>query len=75
MPGQQGTERRRLSGQVVVRLAPATAARVAARATAAGLTQAAWVRHQLVGLLGPTRWRWFLSEPGVRRERPRPHMS
>ena len=52
MPGQRGTERRRLSGQVVVRLAPATAARVAARATAAGLTQAAWIRHQLVGLLG-----------------------
>ena len=52
MPGQRGTERRRLSGQVVIRLAPGTAALVAARAAAAGLTQAAWVRNQLVSLLG-----------------------
>ena len=52
MPGQRGTERRRLSGHVVIRLAPGTAALVAARAVAAGLTQAAWVRGQLVGLLG-----------------------
>lgn len=52
MPGARGTERRRLSGQVLVRLPSGTAAAVVTRAAAAGLTEAAWIRCQLVDLLG-----------------------
>ena len=52
MPGQPGTERRILSGQVLVRLPPGTAAAIRAAAAAAGLTDAAWVRGQLVATLG-----------------------
>jgi hypothetical protein len=52
MPGQRGTEKRRLGGQVVIRLAPGTAALVASRAADAGLSEAAWVRRELVDLVG-----------------------
>ena len=52
MPGTRGTERRRLGGQVVIRLMPDTAARVAACAATAGLSQAAWVRRELASLVG-----------------------
>jgi len=52
MPGQPGTERRLLSGQVLVRLPVGTAAAVRSAAAAAGLTDAAWVRGQLVAALG-----------------------
>lgn len=52
MPGARGTERRLLTAQVLVRLPAGTAALVASRAAAAGLSEAAWVRGQLVDLLG-----------------------
>lgn len=52
MPGARGTERRLLAAQVLVRLPAGTAALVASRAAAAGLSEAAWVRGQLVDLLG-----------------------
>ncbi|MHB0699108.1 hypothetical protein [Roseomonas mucosa] len=53
MPGQRGTEKRRVDGgQVLVRLAPGTAGALTRAADGAGLTEAAWVRRQLVDLLG-----------------------
>ncbi|WP_140887696.1 hypothetical protein [Muricoccus nepalensis] len=52
MPGQRGTERRQLSGQVLVRLPDGTHDALRAAAAAAGLTDAAWVRAQLVDALG-----------------------
>ena len=52
MPGQPGTEKRLLSGQILVRLPAGTAAAVRSAAAAAGLTDAAWVRGQLVATLG-----------------------
>ena len=52
MPGARGTERRRLSGQVLVRLPSGMAAAVTVRAATDGLTEAAWVRRQLVDFLG-----------------------
>ena len=52
MPGQPGTEKRLLNGQVLVRLPVGTAAAVRSAAAAAGLTDAAWVRGQLVAALG-----------------------
>lgn len=44
MPGQRGSERRALPGQVLVRLTAEAAAAVDAHAAAAGLTRAAWAR-------------------------------
>ena len=52
MPGQRGSERRRIADQVLVRHPVGTAAAVRSEAHAAGLTAAAWIRQQLVGLLG-----------------------
>ena len=52
MPGQRGTETRRMAGQVLVRLPLGTAAAVARCAAATGQTEAAWVRARLVDLLG-----------------------
>lgn len=44
MPGQRGSERRALPGQVLVRLTAKAAAAVDAHAAAAGLSRAAWAR-------------------------------
>lgn len=44
MPGQRGTEKRALPGQVLVRLTVEADAAVDAHAAAAGLTRAAWAR-------------------------------
>lgn len=52
MPGQRGTEKRVLTGQVLVRLPSGTADAVHASAVEAGLTDAAWIRRKLVDLLG-----------------------
>lgn len=52
MPGRPGTEKRLLSGQVLVRLPAGTAVALRSAAAAVGLTDAAWVRGQLVAALG-----------------------
>lgn len=52
MAARSGTERRRLAGQVLVRLPAATATRVRAEAETARLTGAAWIRRLLVDRLG-----------------------
>ncbi len=71
MPGQSGSERRRLSGQVLVRLPAGTAALVRAEAARAGLTDAAWIRSQLVDLLGADP-RDAVPVPVLPPSRPRP---
>jgi hypothetical protein len=53
VPGQRGTEKRVLNGgQVMVRLPPALAQAVRAHATAADLTEAAWVRRLIADAVG-----------------------
>lgn len=53
MPGGRGTEKRRLDGgAVLVRLPGGTDSLVRREADRAGLTAAAWVRRQLVDLVG-----------------------
>lgn len=47
MPGRRGSERRRLTDQVLVRMPPAMAAAVRAEAEAAGLSASAWIRQQI----------------------------
>ena len=45
-PANLGTEKRRLSGQVLVRLTEQAEAAVAAAAAAAGISAAAWARRR-----------------------------
>lgn len=51
MPGQRGTEVRRMAGAVLVRLPSETVDRVRAAAAASGLSDAAYVRARLVAVL------------------------
>ncbi|MHB0679198.1 hypothetical protein ACX4MV_11475 [Roseomonas mucosa] len=52
MPGQRGTERRQLPGQILVRLPEGTHGALRAAAAAEGLSDAAWIRAVLVRDLG-----------------------
>ncbi|TPG45992.1 hypothetical protein EAH89_25555 [Roseomonas nepalensis] len=52
MPRRQGTETRRMAGQVLVRLPTGTATALSAAAASVGLSDAAWVRVLLVDALG-----------------------
>jgi len=53
MPGQRGTEKRQLDGAaLLVRLSGGTDALLRREADRCGLSSAAWVRRQLVDLLG-----------------------
>lgn len=49
MPGQRGTEQRRMSAQVLVRLLPEERERLEALAIRDGLTLANYVRRRVVG--------------------------
>ncbi len=49
MPGQRGTEQRRMSAQVLVRLLPEERGRLEALAIRDGLTLADYVRRRVVG--------------------------
>lgn len=51
MSGRRGTETRRLSRQILLRLDPAMHAAIDQAAAAADLSAAAWVRRQLVDVL------------------------
>lgn len=51
MPGRQGSERRRLTDQVLVRMPPGMAAAVRAEADAAGLSASAWIRRQIADVV------------------------
>ena len=50
MPGKRGTEQRKLTQQVGIRLTPEEYERLLSKAEAAGLTLAALTRRRLLGL-------------------------